>query len=346
VDSLLASIRCLFEILDKTRTCFAERDQSVLPIKYLQWVKLLIDSFDEKLFLLRGNNAVIEGGFGCSEPLEALDGKLDVSFDSLSFKEKAHYTESNSSSIPELKSNLSMISRSSTMSMIRSPKKGISRSAVFEAPFSRKAFVATRIEQMQADAELFDNGNEYFDDDQTVVTYATVTSRMTFATISSRLDRDVSRPPAIPESKLSFAGQDKSSTAGSMFGFATPPRRSASNDSSSTPFSFASKRAEYMANRVNTMAQLVMAPCIAPSLNEVMPNGVVSRTRNAGDHAIKDSKLSVGEFVLIVSPQSFQLLSNTLLFFHFFTRRGRAIKVLLSLDRMQRRRVHRRVSYL
>ena len=51
----------------------------------------------------------------------------------------------------------------------------------------------------------------------------------------------------------------------------TPPKRSpTAQPKSSTPFSFASKRAEYMANRVNTMAQLVMAPCIAPSVDEMI----------------------------------------------------------------------------
>eukprot|EP00956_Cyclotella_meneghiniana_P010152 scaffold13999_cov34-Cyclotella_meneghiniana.AAC.2 len=53
IDTLVASMRCLFEILDKTRTSFGEKDHSSLPIKYQQWIKLFIDSFDEKLFLLR-----------------------------------------------------------------------------------------------------------------------------------------------------------------------------------------------------------------------------------------------------------------------------------------------------
>ena len=272
IDSLAASVRCLFEILEKTKTCFGEKDDSIIPIKHQQWIKSFVDSFDEKLFLLRGEDMNIS---------DADQFELDVSFDSSSMHQK---DVNHNSDIPELKTNLSMISRSSTMSMIRSPKKGNPASAIFEAPFSRKAFVATKAQQLHADAELLDYQGEYFDDDQTVATYVTSTSRMTFATITSRGD-NAKKPSTILESKNSFTTQHKSATGGSIsndFGFTTPPRRSASNDSSSTPFSFASKRAEYMANRVNTMAQLVMAPCIAPTL----PDGIGKGT-HLSDHSSK-----------------------------------------------------------
>jgi hypothetical protein len=168
---------------------------------------------------------------------------------------------------------------------------------VFEAPFSRKAFVATSIEQMQAASEMYDNGNEYFEDDETVVTYATTTSRMTYATITSRRDH-LSVPPVILESKSLLVARDSSwkkgtsklSDSTSNVNYTTPSKRSPRNGSSfsSTPFSFASKRAEYMANRVNSMAQIVMAPCMAPHLSEDMLNGGNASSGNSVGQSSND----------------------------------------------------------
>ena len=291
LDSIAASLRCIFEILEKTRTCFTERDQSIAPIKYQQWIKSFVDSFDEKLFLLHGDHNVDENGQGHCE--------ADASLSSLSIRDNDHLSSSSNSNIPELKSSLSMISRSSAMLNHRLSKKGTARSDVSEVPFSRRAFVATKIEQMQADAELFENGNEYFDDDQTVATYATTTSRMTFATITSRMDRDLSKLSTTWKSK-SLLVEGKQSTDGNITSpdYEKPPRWSPSNDFSSSPFSFASKRAEYMANRVNIMAQLVIAPCIAPSVKEVNQNGPNLVSSAAADrtseHYTPNSVSSVG----------------------------------------------------
>lgn len=271
VDSLVACIRALFEILEKTKTCFLERDQSVAPAKFQQWIKSLIDSFDEKIYVVGDSPEGDENNIDEYDPSVEGDISFELGYSLGGDSDK----EANANSIPEIKPNLSMISRSS--SMIRSPRKSIP-SAVFEAPFSRKAFVATRFEQMQADAELLeDSGGNYFDDDQTVVTFATTVSKMTFATLTS----DVNKAPVNPESKSSLAVDSSS-----KFSYGTPPRRSLSNsnDFSSTPFSFASKRAEYMANRVNTMAQLVMAPCIAPSLPDGMSSDPNLKTKHASSN--------------------------------------------------------------
>ena len=260
IEQLASSVKCLFEVLEKTKTCFGEKDDSIIPIKFLQWIKSFVDSFDEKLFLLHGDAKGESVNLSDAEQFE-LNDSLDPS--GIYLKDSKQ-----NSDIPELKTNLSMVSRNSTMSMIRSPRRGNRGSAVFEAPFSRKAFVATKAQQLHADAELLDYQGEYFDDDQTVATYVTTTSRMTFATITSRKEI-TSKSHTVLENRNSIA-EDSTSN---KFGFTTPPRRSPSSDSASTPFSFAGKRAEYMANRVNTMAQLVMAPCIAPTLPDGTTNG-------------------------------------------------------------------------
>ena len=303
-DTLVASMRCLFEILDKTRTSFGEKDHSSLPIKYQQWIKLFVDSFDEKLFLLRGD---IDDNV--QDPFEqSIHDKVDFSFDSSPSVKGNDRSKSNSSDIPELKTNLSMISKSS-VSRIRSPRKGTPRSVVYEAPFSRKAFVATKTQQMQADAELFDSSrHEYFDDDQTVMTLATTTSRMTFATISSRVVQQATKPPG---SLRNINSSD------SNLGFTTPPRKSNSPNASSTPFSFASKRAESMANRVNTMAQRVIAPCMAPSWTEVMPNDANISSHNPADPSSSDhtSKL----VSLTIYPTIRLLKLFTLITLYLFT---------------------------
>ncbi|KAL3803405.1 LOW QUALITY PROTEIN: hypothetical protein HJC23_009369, partial [Cyclotella cryptica] len=295
-DKLFSIIRSLFEILDKTRTCYAEKEKSVFPIKYQQLLKFFLDTFDEKIFSLKGDSspAAKESEYTDSD----VDGKLDDSFASnVSLKEGHYHDKITRTTVPELQTNFSMNSRKSHISMYRSPRSRTLGPPVFDAPFSRKAFVATRIEQMQAAAELYDDGNEYFEDDETVATCATTTSRITYATITSRIDR-VSVPPVILESKSSLAAQDSSRKkdtskfrdSTSNINYTTPSKRSPQNGntSSSTPFSFASKRAEYMANRVNTMAQLVMAPCMAPNLSEDTLNGGNSSSGNSVGQSSND----------------------------------------------------------
>lgn len=280
-DKLFSIIRSLFEILDKTKTCYSEKEKSIFPIKYQQLIKCFLDTFDEKIFSLKGYSHTVV------KELEYMESGAEVNLDdsfgsSVSLKERNNHEKATRSSVPELQTNLSVNSRKSSISIYRSPRRGSLGPPVFEAPFSRKAFVATSIEQMQAAAEMYDNGNEYFEDDETVVTYTTTLSRTTYATITSRMDH-VSVPPVILESKSLLAAPDSSwkkdtsklTDSSSNVNYTTPSKRSPKNGTtfSSTPFSFASKRAEYMANRVNTMAQIVMAPCMAPHMSEDTLNG-------------------------------------------------------------------------
>ena len=333
-DSLVACIRSVFEVLDKTKTCYLERDQSIVPVRYQQLMKSFVDLFDETFYKLKNDTASSDDH---SEYLESGASKLDDSYESsLPGKDE-------DLSIPELTTNLSMISRQSNISIYMSPRKG-PRSPVFETPFTRKAFIATKLEQMQAEAELFDYGNEYFDDDETVVTFATTTSRVTYATATSRRVT-VSVPPVILEHNNSAAAQSKGPVKGSSNSDCiTSPRKSPQGESNastiSTPFSFASKRAEYMANRVNTMAQIMMKPCIAPSLNDAVPVGGNVSTSNVNHSSNGQTSIAVSHYPDFCTVSKY--VSDT---FVSPCRVGKATKILLSRAQMPKKREIQRVSY-
>jgi len=289
-DTLIAIVRSIFEILDRTRTSYQERASAMLSLQYQRLIKSFLDTFDEPFFSFNhsdtgsiqysenGGDSISErhfnesvesgsNGFNNDEDAyyDGIEGSMDASKDTR--KRKPKYT-------------------------ITSP-----RSSINTKSFTRQAFVATRSEQIKAEAEINDDneyGREYFDDDQTVVTLGTVTSRLDSGSVfpvimESKSFNTVGSQDEIIRSKSStYLIQEETTsdwTCGSSSGIATATlKRSSSTgqSKSSTPFSFASKRAEYMANRVNTMAQLVIAPCIAPSVNEMVSSSNEKSPRSKG----------------------------------------------------------------
>ena len=270
MEPLIATVRSLFEILDKTRTSYQERDQSMLSLQYHRLIKSFLDSFDEPLFTHHETDAENDD----SELSESLSEKhfndsLDSSY---AFNDSIQYDE------PSL--NKTRIDRRKPKYQVTSPRNNINTRS-----FSRKAFVATRMDQMKAETEEDDDDDiyrrEYFDDDETVVTLGTVTSRLETGSVfpvilETKSFTDGFQDEIVPTKSSTDAIQEEtllSCGSNSIVDTNTaekPSRRS----ERSTPFSFASKRAEYMANRVNTMAQLVMAPCIAPSIDTTISGGM------------------------------------------------------------------------
>jgi hypothetical protein len=282
--ALLAIIRNMFEILDKTRTSYQERDCCILSLQYLRLVKSFLDTFDEHIF---------EHSRGTS------DSKVRHSENGLSIDER-HFSESQDSShvlnddgffdgpYSSLTESNDDQRRTARYTMT-SPKNDIATKS-----FSRKAFVATRSEQLKAEAELNDDdayyAREYFEDDETVATFGTILSRANSRTVfPSILDSNsfsVGTQNEILQSKSSSTGIHDaiamSWTCGSGIVGANTPQRSPTRTKISTPFSFSTKRAEDMANRVNSMARLVIAPCIAPSVDATSPRHTVNGTLNDG----------------------------------------------------------------
>ncbi|KAL7539684.1 hypothetical protein ACHAXR_011103 [Thalassiosira sp. AJA248-18] len=264
-DPLLAIIRSLFEILDKTRTSYQERDRSVLSLQYQRLVKSFLDIFDEPLFTQRHSHTE-------SQDFGSIGESLDSSH---AFNDGAYYDE------PVSAFNKPEVDRRTRKPkyQVLSPRNNINPRS--SRSFSRRAFVATRSEQMKAEAELDDDDvyrKEWFDDDETVVTLGTI--RSAFPVILETKSFTVGIQDDILQNSSTSEIQEETPrgwACGSDTGGITTPKRSPVRqrfESSSTPFSFASKRAEYMANRVNTMAQLVMAPCIAPSVDDMISGGM------------------------------------------------------------------------
>lgn len=287
-DQFLSIIRMLFDLLDKTRTSYQERDRSMVSLQYQRLVKSFLDTFDEPLFMCHqsGTN-VLDAENGDSVGERNFHDSLDSSY--YVVNDSSYYDEPSSAlgetRVPKYK--------------FSSPRNNI----ISPRSFSRSAFVATRSEQLKAEMELNDDemyGRDYLDDDETVVTLGTITSRIDSGSVF----------PVIMETKSFTVGQDgaiqtKSSTVGTQEETSsdwtcgsgipsTPPRQNSPiKTRSSTPFSFASKRAEYMANRVNTMAQLVMAPCIAPSSDDMISDGVDVTPRHSVNVSSSNGKFRV-----------------------------------------------------
>lgn len=273
-EALLAVIRSLFEILDKTRTSYQVRDP--MSVQYLRLVKSFLDTFDES--------------YGDQNPDDVL------SFDEKHFNVSqliSHDYDDNALSVGPSTSLITSKQNKRRISKITvtSPKNDMSTKS-----FTRKAFVATRSEQLKAEVELYDNANnvrEYFDDDETVATFGTV----------------VSRPVILQSKSFSADTQDEMITKSSTFGTheetdwtcgssnrntLLSPKRSPTKRKSFSPFSFATRRAEDMANRVSSVAQLMMAQCIAPtydmsprhSLNDTSDNDILEHNQIPANHEI------------------------------------------------------------
>ena len=259
IDNVIAIIRSLFEILDKTRTSYYQINGPILCSQYCRLLKSFIDTYDEPLLGYQRDDVTdIDVDESVSDwPLDSIDnGDMNGGGDSL------------------------MNNGESVQAGARSPSKyriKTPRSEIKEAPFSRTAYIPTRTEQLKAEAEKYDDdiyAREFFDDDETVASLSTMTSRTVFPMIVesksiltdpiNELREVVEIPLRHGNSILNQEEDEEGFECGKALGFETPIR--SKRNSTSTPFTFAGKRAEYVATRVNNVAQLVLAPCVAPEV--------------------------------------------------------------------------------
>jgi hypothetical protein len=278
-DALLAIIRSLFEILDKTRTSYQERDCCMLSLQYLRLVKSFLDAFDEQLFEHRLSTSDDKVQYSGNVP--SLDeSHVNESQDSSHVLNDDCFSDGPSSSLTKSKDDQRRIARYT----MTSPKNDM-----LTKSFSRKAFVATRIEQLKAEAELNDadeyHVRDFFEDDETVMTFGTTLSKADsmFPLILESRSFSVETQDEMFQSKSSSIETYEEAamlwTCGAGVVSTKTPRRSTTQTKISTPFSFSTKRAEDMANRV---ARIVIAPCIAPSLDDMTPCHSANGTLNNG----------------------------------------------------------------
>lgn len=267
-ETLLAVVRSLFEILDKTRTSYEMRDP--MSVQYLRLVKSFLDTFDES----SGDQNPDNG----------------ISFDENHFNESqliSHDYDDNalfvglSSSLITSKQNKRRISKIT----VTSPKNDMSTKS-----FIRKAFVATRSEQLKAEVELYvndaNNVREYFDDDETVATFGTIVSRPVMLQ-SKSFSADTQDEMILTKTSTFGTHEETDWTCGSSNKNMLSPKRSPTKRRPFSPFSFATRRAEDMANRVTSVAQHMMAQCIAPtydisprhSLNDTSDNDILEHNQ-------------------------------------------------------------------
>ena len=161
-------------------------------------------------------------------------------------------------------------------------------------PFTRKAYGASKIDRMKAEAELYESGQvltELVDDDETVVTVSTwqshsraISSGNSVSTFdrnhwTSETDR-IERNTASHSRDTAHHNNDE------------PEHETEHASSNTTPF----EKARSMAQRVNSVAQVFIAPCVAPNL--AMPfNDSAIRTpvrkklsRYRGDRKLDDKR--------------------------------------------------------
>ena len=246
-DALSALVRGIIHILDKTRTSF-QRDDILPSPRFLRLIKSFVDNFDEKSYGNRGQ------GEKSSLDTSSQEGSVNsTSVEAMGFDQDSF-------------ESFGAAGNANPVSPMRIPKYRVSsprsQLELHPNPLTRRAFVATKSEQLRAELSLNDeDGDGYFDDDETVATFA------------SRMDSGSAFPDILLESK-SFADthddasivvpKSKRSTGNGSTGFAArTPKAKRGSPKHQASFSI-SKRAEYVAHRVGTVAQLVMAPCVAP----------------------------------------------------------------------------------
>lgn len=270
-DGLLAILRGLFEILDKARTCYQVREHSVISMHYLRLLKAFLDNFDEALFVHGDSTSEIEHTDTC-------ESSMRDSIDSSQVLDDDAFFEAPSDSLNESKDDRKRTPRYTVIS----PKNDIK-----PKPFSRKAFVASRSERIKAESELSED-RDYFEDDETVMTFGTYTSRMDSASVfpvisenESLINGDRDDLQELKSSTFEIQGEPEVGWGcGSGIPGQTTRRRSPEQIKNSTPFSFAARRAEDMASRVNSMAQMIIAPCIAPTMDEMFVGNVKKSPRS------------------------------------------------------------------
>jgi len=300
MDFLMNIVRSLLLVITKSKARFCgEQSRHIrqwnVPL-LTKFYKEFLDSFDESLFSAR---AISGGSVDEDEKLlhavESSNTSLDD--DAIMNQTADLVLDALEDSLIDRTVNAAVISGFEQSRYARSLASN-RRSDLYQKGKSegllRTAYGASKTDRMRVEAEMHNVEGRYtelFDDDETVVTAATFMSRkslggrrmyesvpsVTFDDAPTTSMKEETPPrkssdPKIAESirqwGLAVEGVDGD---GDIFSTPTRDLSDPPDNFNSAPFaSFAGEKAKSMAQRINTVAQVVMTPCMAPNLSSIL----------------------------------------------------------------------------
>ena len=273
---MMKGIRGLFEVLRKIRKKFQLEQCNEQIQKHF---KDFFDLFDDGHF----SNEIKD------QALSTSSSSFDLHYDSGEFESK-----------PE---NYKGQGKNTTIVEATRRRAGISKDGIRReqevvremVPFTRKAYGASKIDRMKAEAELYESGqilSELVDDDETVMTASTWQSHsraINSGTSVATFDRNYW--PGDKNGNISSPVKDKTIHKTHVPQY--EPEKAAMNNN---PF----EKARTMAKRVNSVAQVFIAPCVAPNVTMQHFNESAVRTpvrkklsRYRGDRKVPDENREV-----------------------------------------------------
>ena len=281
MDFFMNIMRSLLVVISKSKSRFCGeqsrhiRQWNVLLLK--MFYKEFLDSFDESLFSTR----VIAGAL--AEEDEKLFHAVETSNTSLDDDAMVDQTvdlvlDSLEDSLIEKTVKAAVLSGFEQSRYTKSLGSSNRRGDLYQQSKSegllRTAYGASKIDRMRVEAEMHNVEGRYtelYDDDETVVTAApSVTfddapSNSMMEDTPSGRGSDPKIADSIRQWGLAAEGVDGDGD------FFSTPTKGPSEAFNAAPFaSFAGEKAKSMAQRINTVAQVVMTPCMAPNLSSIL----------------------------------------------------------------------------
>lgn len=298
MDFFMNVMRSLLVVISKSKSRFCceqsrhIRQWNILLLK--KFYKEFFDSFDESLFSTR----VITGALADED--EKLLHAVEMSNTSLDDDAMVDQTldlvlDSLEDSLIEKTINAAVLSGFEQSRYSKSLGSSNRRGDLYQQSKSegllRTAYGASKIDRMRVEAEMHNVEGRYtelFDDDETVVTAATFMSRKSLGgrrmyESAPSVTFDDAPSPSMKEDMPSGKSSDpKIADSIRQWGLAaegvdgdgeifSTPTKGPSDAFNAAPFaSFAGEKAKSMAQRINTVAQVVMTPCMAPNLSSIL----------------------------------------------------------------------------
>ena len=298
---LTETLRCLLRVLGKTRSKLSSDGGRRWRDRFL---KDFLDGFDEASFseraqeLLRRVPSSIGDGSSASVN-DDVKRALETSFSSQSLeipgrdhtaRSRRRLYQTMSDEVVDSTDDGVLKEEGAVHVVIEQDRRQITRARLdanlsSRRPFSRTAYGASRTDQMRAEAELQEYGirfTELFDDEATVLTMD-----MSLVTMNTAEKKSMFEMPS-PENTTK-ANEDMrqwgladdetlngSEGSESLLQTTLQPGKLMARGvsvSSNTPF-------KSMAKRVNTVAMMILTPCVAPNLSSVLATGSTTSPSN------------------------------------------------------------------
>lgn len=280
---MISNMISMFAILKKVKTKFLIQGRTD-PAQMNYFFKFIIDSFDEDS-LRKHENRPISSDFSVDSQLDVSSSSKSLDVSDVSMNSKAIKLNQSDKEIETLSETVidtieEMIFDASVKVILQQETKNSSGANQRDMPFSRRAYGISKTDRMRAEAELVEE-NRYakvFDDDETVFTVDTLKSRDQF------LSRQLS---GIPNDELSVISElhsgrsvsgRKNREASSQSTLSRQSKRIGANKGSATIRDKVSNMSNFVEDndfvkRVNLFAQVVIAPCMGPTLSNSTSTG-------------------------------------------------------------------------